>query len=80
MEHPKLTSDRAERIINLLRDNPGLSLTLSDIADATGIPIDELADHLVDLVGRMMLIGEQTPDGVDVYRFPEAYQRGTLAP
>ena len=80
MDEPKLTSDRAEAIINLLRDNPGVSMTLGDIGDETGLPVEELAAHLEDLVGRNLLEHETTADGFDVYRFPDAYQRGTMAP
>lgn len=39
MERPKLTSELAERIVNLLRDNPGISMTLGDIADETDLPV-----------------------------------------
>ena len=80
MDEPKLTSDRAETIINLLRDNPGVSMTLADIGDETNLPVEELAAHLEDLVARGMLEAETTPDGFDVYRFPADYQSGTMAP
>jgi len=77
MSDPKLTGDRAEEIINLLRDNPGVSQTLGDIADATGLPIEVVAAHLVDLADNGPLLHDVTPDGVDVYHFPADYQRGT---
>jgi hypothetical protein len=77
MENPKLTSDRAELIINTLRDNPGVEMTLSDIADATGLPIEDLGAHLEDLSERAMLLKSTTVDGFDVYTFPAEYQRGT---
>ncbi len=80
MEEPKLTSGRAELIINLLRDNPGVSMTLADIEDETNLPVEELAAHLVELVDHGVLEQETTPDGFDVYRFPADYQRGTMAP
>jgi hypothetical protein len=77
MEQPKLTAELAERIINLLRDNPGVSLTLSDIADATAQPVEDLAVYLEDLATRGIVIHETTLDGMDVYAFPAEYQRGT---
>jgi hypothetical protein len=77
MEQPKLTAELAERIINLLRDNPGVSLPLSDIADATAQPVEDLAVYLEDLAARGIVIHATTPDGVDVYAFPAEYQRGT---
>ena len=80
MEHVKLTSERAEILINLLRNNPGVNMTLSDISDQTGLPVPELAAHLEDLVSHHILIKELTPDNFDVYRFPDEYQRGTMAP
>jgi hypothetical protein len=78
MEQPQLTGDLAERIINLLRDNPGVSLTLTDISDMLAIPVEELAAHLEELSGANgPLLHDLTPDGVDVYSFPAEYQRGT---
>jgi hypothetical protein len=76
MENPKLTSDRAELIINTLRDNPGVEMTLGDIADATGLPIEDLGAYLEDLSDRAMLLKSTTADGFDVYTFPAEYQRG----
>jgi DNA-binding IclR family transcriptional regulator len=80
MEKPKLTSDRAEQIINLLRDNPGIEMTLGDIADETNLPIEDLAAHLEDLAEHGLVEKATTVDGFDVYRFPVEYQRGTQAP
>ena len=80
MERTKLTSARAEQIINLLRDNPGITMTLADIADETEIPADELAAHLEDLLAHNLVIREVTGDDLDVYRFPDEFQRGTQAP
>ena len=80
MERPKLTSDDAELIINLLRNHPGVDMTLGDISDQTGLPVDELGAYLADLVSRRMLEHETTADGFDVYRFPADFQRGTMAP
>ena len=80
MDEPNLTSERGETIINLLRDNPGVSITLGDISDETGLPVEELAAHLEELVGRNMLEKDVTPDGFDVYRFPAGFQSGTMAP
>lgn len=77
MEQPKLTADVAERIINLLRDNPGVSFPLSDIADATAQPVADLAAYLYDLTDRGIIVHNVTPDGVDVYAFPAANQRGS---
>ena len=80
MDEPKLTPDLAERLINLLRDNPGASMTIGDISDEMGLPAEELGAHLDDLVERAVLEKDTTPDGFDVYRFPADYQRGTMAP
>jgi len=80
MERPKLTPERAETIINLLRDNPGVGMTLADISDQTTLPVDEIAAHLEDLDAHQLVEHELTPDGFDVYRFPDEYQRGTQAP
>ena len=80
MERPELTSERAETIINYLRDNPGVDMTLGDISDGTDLPVDELAAHLTELVSRNMLEQDRTPDGFDVYRFPADRQRGSMAP
>jgi len=77
MEQPKLTAQIAEQIINLLRDNPGVSQTLSDIANATAQPVEDLASYLEDLATRGLVIHSTTPDGVDVYAFPAELQRGT---
>jgi DNA-binding IclR family transcriptional regulator len=77
MENPKLTPDRAEQIINTLRDNPGVEMTLSDIADATGLSIADLGAYLEDLTDRDMLLKRTTDDGFDVYTFPVAFQRGS---
>jgi len=77
MENPKLTPDRAEQIINTLRDNPGVEMTLSDIADATGLPIADLGAYLEDLTDRDMLLKRTTDDGFDTYMFPVAFQRGS---
>ena len=76
----ELTPDRAEQIINVLRNNPGVEFTLSMIADETAIPIEELAAHLEDLASRDMLIKATTTDGFDVYQFPAEFQSGTIAP
>lgn len=80
MERHKLTSERAEQIVNLLRDNPGVDMTLADIADETGLDVDELAANLVDLEAHNLIIRETTEDGFDTFRFPDEFQRGTLAP
>jgi hypothetical protein len=78
MEQPRLTGDLAERIINLLRDNPGVSLTLGDIGDMLAIPVEELAVYLEELsTGDGPLLHDLAPDGVDLYSFPAEYQRGT---
>ncbi len=80
MERPKLTPDTAELIINLLRNHPGVDMTLGDISDETALPADTLAAFLADLVRRRIIEHETTPDGFDVYRFPDDFQRGTMAP
>jgi DNA-binding IclR family transcriptional regulator len=77
MDQPKLTSARAEQIINLLRDNPGVEMTLGDVADQTGLPIAELAAYLEELVGHNLLLKNTTSDGFDTYSFPAEYQRGS---
>lgn len=77
MERIKLTSERAETIVNLLRDNPGIHMTLGDIADETGLPADELAANLEDLINHNLIVRELTADGLDTYRFPDEFQRGT---
>ncbi len=76
MERPKLTSERAEMIINLLRDNPGVPMTLADISDETGLPADELGAHLEELLSHGLILNEVTGDGLDTYRFPDEFQRG----
>ena len=80
MERPELTGERAEVIIGVLRDNPGVSMTLADIGDATNLPIEDLAAHLEELVSHEVVVKETTEDGFDVYRFPHDYQRGSMAP
>ncbi len=80
MEKPKLTAEHAELIINLLRNHPGVDMTLGDISDQTALPADELGAYLADLVSRSMIEQETTADGFDVYRFPAEFQRGTMAP
>ncbi|HMQ33035.1 MAG TPA: hypothetical protein PKD53_20055 [Chloroflexaceae bacterium] len=77
MSDPKLTPGQAERIINFLRDNPGVSLTLIDLSDALKIPVEDLAAYLEDLSREgQPLVHELTPDGVDVYFYPSELQRG----
>ncbi len=80
MERPKLSSENAERIVNLLRDNPGVAMTLGDISDQTGLPVEELGAYLDELVAHVLVETETTADGFDVYRFPAEFQRGTMAP
>jgi DNA-binding MarR family transcriptional regulator len=77
MEQPKLTSAQAEQIVNTLRNNPGVSMTLADIADATGIELPDLAAHLEELAEHNLVIKETAVDGFDTYRFPHEYQRGS---
>ena len=77
MERPKLTSTRAEQLINLLRDNPGVSMTLSDLSDQTDIPIEEIGAHMEELVEHNLVLKDTSDDGFDSYRFPVEYQRGT---
>lgn len=77
MDQPKLTSGQAEQIINTLRDNPGVSMTLGDLADLTGIALPDLAAHLEELAGHNLVIKETAVDGFDMYRFPHEYQRGS---
>lgn len=77
MSDPKLTPGQAERIINFLRDNPGVSLTLVDLSDALGTPVEDLAAYLEALSGDGgPLVHDLTPDGLDVYSYPAELQRG----
>ena len=80
MERTILTSQRAELLINLLRNNPGVDMTLGDIADETGLSVEELAANLAELVDHGHVNHDMTPDGFDVYRFPDERQRGTMPP
>ncbi len=80
MERVKLTAEQAERIINLLRNNPGVSMTLADINDELGTDVDELAAHLDELVDHGHVVRETTGDGFDVFRFPHDRQNGSMAP
>ncbi len=80
MERTKLTSDRAELIINTLRDNPGVHMTLAALSNETGLAADELAAHLEELLSHRLVVREVAEDGLDIYRFPDEYQRGTMAP
>ncbi len=80
MERPKLDGETAERIINLLRNNPGLSMTLSDISDGTDLPVEDLAVYKEELDEHQHMVAETTDDGFDLYRFPENQQRGSAAP
>jgi hypothetical protein len=77
MEQPRLSSAQAELIINTLRDNPGVSMTLADLSDATSIELPELAAHLEELVADNLVFKDTTTDGFDTYRFPQEYQRGS---
>jgi DNA-binding IclR family transcriptional regulator len=76
VDNPKLTSERAEQIIYLLRDNPGVEMTLGDIADETGLPTAELAAHLEELNDHGLVLKATTTDGFDTYSFPADFQRG----
>ena len=80
MEHPQLTPERAEAIINLLRDNPGVSMTLGTIADETGLPVEDVAAYFAELGSSEVIVKETTPDGFDTYRFAVEFQTGTTGP
>lgn len=80
MERPKLDGETAERIINLLRNNPGVSMTLGDIADGVTLPVENVAVYMEELADHQHVVAEQTPDGFDTYRFPEHKQLGSVAP
>ncbi len=80
MERHKLNAEQAELIINTLRNNPGVDMTISDISDETDIEVDELAAYLDDLVQREYIDSDTTEDGFDVFRFHETAQRGSMAP
>jgi len=79
MDQPKLSGERAEQIVNLLRDNPGVEMTLGDIADQTGLPAAELAAYLEELVDHGLALKSTSADGFDTYSFPAEYQRGSTA-
>jgi hypothetical protein len=80
MERPKLTSETAESIINLLRDNPGVAMTLDQIADEIDLPVEDLGAHLDELVTHNLVEQETDAEGFDMYRFPDRFQRSTGAP
>lgn len=80
MERPKLTSEIAESIINLLRDNPGVAMTLDQIADEIDLPVEDLGAHLDELVQHNIVDQETDAEGFDMYRFPDQFQRNTGAP
>lgn len=80
MERPKLDGETAERIINLLRNNPGVSMTLSDIADGTDLVVEDVAVYMEELTDHQHVVAETTDDGFDMYRFPENQQLGSAAP
>jgi hypothetical protein len=80
MERPQLTPERAETIITLLRDNPGVSMTLSMIADETGLPVEDIAAYFEDLGSQEVIVKETTTDGFDTYRFAVETQTGTTGP
>lgn len=79
MDQPKLTSGTAEQLINLLRDNPGVSMTLGDLSDQTGIPVEEIGAYMEELVGHNLVLKDTTEDGFDTFSFPAEYQRGSTA-
>ncbi len=80
IERPKLDGETAERIINLLRNNPGVSITLSDIADGTELPVEDLTMYLEELTDHQHVVAETDDEGFDRYRFLENQQRGSMAP
>lgn len=82
MERHKLSSEQAELIINTLRDNPGVQMTLGDLSDETGIDADELAAYLEEFAAGTgsVIDRDTTPDGFDVYSFNDNAQRGATAP
>ena len=82
MERHRLTSDQAELIINTLRNNPGVQMTLGDLSDETGIPADELATYLEEFANGTGsgIDRDTTSDGFDVYSFNDNAQRGSGAP
>lgn len=80
MERPQLSSEIAEAVVNLLRDNPGVSMTLDQISEELNLPVEDLAAYLDELVGHKLVVQDTTPDGFDTFAFPAEYQRGTQAP
>jgi hypothetical protein len=80
MERPQLTPERAEMLITLLRDNPGVSMTLSTIADETGLPVEDIAAYFEELASQQVIVKETTVDGFDTYRFAVETQTGTTGP
>ncbi|WP_025745742.1 hypothetical protein [Kallotenue papyrolyticum] len=79
MQRHQLNSQPTETSINTLRDNPGLDFRLGQLADEPGIAVDELAASCADLARKAIIEHDLTPDGFDVYRFPDAYRRGSTA-
>jgi hypothetical protein len=67
-------------ILTLLRDNPGVSMTLSMIADETDLPIEDIAAYFEDLGSQEVIVKETTVDGFDTYRFAVEDQTGTTGP
>lgn len=77
MERPKLTPNTAELIVNFLRNNPGVSMTLAQLSDELTIPVADLGAYLEELDSHNLVIKETTSDGFDTFRFPDEYQRST---
>ena len=80
MERPKLDGETAEGIINLLRNNSGVSMTLSDIADGTDLVIEDITMYMEELTDHQHVVAETTDDGFDTYRFPKNQQLVSAAP
>ena len=55
-------------------------MTLSDIADGTELPVEDLAVYLQELTDHQYVVAETDDEGFNRYRFPENQQRGTGAP
>lgn len=55
-------------------------MTLARLSDDAALPADELAAHLGELISHRLVVREVAQDGLDIYRFPDEYQRGAMAP
>ncbi|KAB8141315.1 hypothetical protein F8S13_19665 [Chloroflexia bacterium SDU3-3] len=69
------TLANVERVVGLLRDNPGCALTVREVAESIGLNADEARAYLDDLAAHRLAIKEVAANGVGRYLFASAYQR-----